>query len=81
MELRYSKHFLRQYSAAPASVRESSIRRAATCCRTCGTRRFVPKKYDEAAGIWQARVNLDWRFYFSIAGDEYHLHDIKPHPK
>jgi hypothetical protein len=39
------------------------------------------KKYDEARDIWQARVNLDWRFYFTIEGDAFHLHDIMRHPK
>ena len=27
------------------------------------------KKYDETNGVWQARINRDWRFYFI------------PHPK
>ncbi|MGA2196536.1 MAG: hypothetical protein ABSH40_14835 [Bryobacteraceae bacterium] len=39
------------------------------------------KKYDESIGLWQARVNLGWRFYFTIESQEYHLHEIKPHPK
>jgi len=39
------------------------------------------KKYDEALGLWQARVNRTWRFYFTIEGQEYRLHDMKPHPK
>jgi plasmid maintenance system killer protein len=39
------------------------------------------KKYDESSGIWQARVNGGWRFYFTIEGDVYHLIDILPHPK
>ena len=39
------------------------------------------KKYHETLGIWQARVNRDRRFYFSIQGDECRLHGISPHPK
>lgn len=39
------------------------------------------KKYDEARDRWQARVTRDWRFYFTIEGDTYHLHTIIPHPK
>jgi len=31
--------------------------------------------------IWQARVNDDYRFYFRIAGDEYRILRIIPHPK
>jgi len=39
------------------------------------------KKYDESKDLWQARVNRDWRFYFTIVGDTYVIRDIIPHPK
>ena len=39
------------------------------------------KKYDESTDLWQARVNRSWRFYFTIEGEEFHLHDLKTHPK
>jgi hypothetical protein len=39
------------------------------------------KKYDEARGLWQARVNISWRFYFKIVGDVYFLEEISNHPK
>jgi mRNA interferase RelE/StbE len=39
------------------------------------------KKYDEATGLWQARVNRSWRFYFPIQSDTYIITDIVPHPK
>lgn len=39
------------------------------------------KKYDETSGVWQARVDLDVRFYFLINSDAYVLLDIKKHPK
>jgi mRNA interferase RelE/StbE len=39
------------------------------------------KKYDQERGVWQARVNQDWRFYFNIVGDTYIIRDIIPHPK
>jgi len=39
------------------------------------------KKYDESRGVWQARVNKDWRFYFVIQDDIYYLVDIIRHPK
>jgi hypothetical protein len=41
----------------------------------------APKKYNEALDLWQARVNRDWRFYFTIEGEVYHLHEIVKHPK
>jgi hypothetical protein len=41
----------------------------------------VHKKYDKERGIWQARVNGGWRFYFIIEGNIYRLLSIRPHPK
>ena len=37
------------------------------------------KKYDEARGIWQARVTSNVRFYFSITGNTYTILDIEKH--
>lgn len=39
------------------------------------------KMYDEARNRRQARVNRDWRFYFTIERDAYFIQDIAPHPK
>ena len=39
------------------------------------------KKYNESGDLWQARVNKDWRFYFTIADDTYRIEDVIPHPK
>ncbi|MEW6683515.1 MAG: type II toxin-antitoxin system RelE/ParE family toxin [Nitrospirota bacterium] len=39
------------------------------------------KKYAERAGVWQARVDRNYRFYFEIHGDTYHILAIIPHPK
>jgi mRNA-degrading endonuclease RelE of RelBE toxin-antitoxin system len=39
------------------------------------------KKFDEGADLWQARVNQDWRFYFTITHDTYRIEKIIPHPK
>ena len=39
------------------------------------------KKFDESQDIWQARVDKNFRFYFSIDGDAYVLLEVKRHPK
>ena len=39
------------------------------------------KKYDDAQDVWQARVNRDWRFYFTIDRDTYRIEKVIPHPK
>ena len=39
------------------------------------------KKYNEETGIWQARINRSWRFYFVISKSLYYIVSIKKHPK
>ena len=39
------------------------------------------KKYDESKDLWQARVNKNWRFYFTITEDAYRIEKVIPHPK
>ena len=39
------------------------------------------KKYDESKDLWQARVNKEWRFYFTITDDAYRIEKVIPHPK
>ena len=39
------------------------------------------KKFNESQDIWQARVDKNFRFYFSIDGDAYILLEVKHHPK
>ena len=39
------------------------------------------KKYDESKDLWQARVNQDWRVYFTIIDDTYRIEDVIAHPK
>jgi mRNA interferase RelE/StbE len=39
------------------------------------------KKHDESRGIWQARVDRDYRFYFLIEEDTYLVLSVIPHPK
>lgn len=39
------------------------------------------KKYDEATGLWQARINRSWRLYFLIVNDHYFVISIRKHPK
>jgi len=39
------------------------------------------KKYDESRDLWQARADLNRRFYFLIEGNTYTIVTIIPHPK
>ncbi|HYQ87366.1 MAG TPA: hypothetical protein VES59_09015 [Bacteroidota bacterium] len=81
MYFRYSDRFLRSYESAPANIQRAFDRRLLFLARDLRHPSLRAKKYDEARGIWQARVTKGWRFYFTIEGGTYHLHDIIPHPK
>jgi mRNA-degrading endonuclease RelE of RelBE toxin-antitoxin system len=81
MRVRYSQRFLRQYASAPAEVRKAIEKQCGFLLENLSHPSLHAKKYDEALGLWQARVNRNWRFYFTIEGEEYRLHDVRPHPK
>ena len=39
------------------------------------------KKYHHNTGLWQARVDRDWRFYFYVVEPHYVVVTIIKHPK
>ena len=81
MKLLYSPRFQRQYDESPPQVRKAFDKQAKLLVENIRHPSLRTKKYDEAKDIWQGRVTRDWRFYFTIEGDTYHLHTIIPHTK
>lgn len=81
MQLFYSARFLESLQAAPLSVQKAFYKQARLLETNLRHPSLKAKKYDESKDIWQARVNRDWRFYFSSSGHLYFLHDITKHPK
>jgi plasmid maintenance system killer protein len=81
MRLLYSPHFVRNYAKAPAETHRAFDKQSELLLQDLHHPSLRAKKYNEGEGIWQARVNRSWRFYFRIAGDAYVLTDIIPHPK
>lgn len=81
MRLFYTARFHKSYEGASPSIQRAFDRRAGFLESDIRHPSLRAKKYDEARGIWQARVNEGWRFYFTIEGDTYYLLDIIPHPK
>ena len=68
-------------AAAPAPVQKAFIKQMRFLVRDLQHPGLRAKKFDESKDQWQARVNDDWRFYFTIEGDVYRITDLKPHPK
>jgi hypothetical protein len=65
----------------PSDVRRAFFKQVAYLETDLRDPSLHAKKYDESRDRWQARVNRDWRFYFSIVDDTYVIRDIIPHPK
>ena len=81
MRLLFSPRFVRNYGKAPSAVRRAFDKQSGLMLQDLHHPSLRVKKYNEAEGLWQARVNRSWRFYFRIDGDAYVLTDIIPHPK
>jgi hypothetical protein len=82
MKIRRTKHFDRSYSKAPNEIQQAFDKQALLLLQNLRHPSLLrAKKYDEGRDRRQARVTLDWRFYFLIDDDIYVLQDITRHPK
>ncbi len=81
MNLRYDSSFEATYERAPTRIQKAMDKQSILLKQNLRHPSLHAKKYDESSGLWQARVTKGWRFYFTIEGDTYLLHDIRHHPK
>ena len=81
MKAFYTDRFKKFYRLAPERVQKDFDKQITYLLKDLRHPSLRAKKYDEIRGIWQARVNRDWRFYFVSKGDTYYCVDIMQHPK
>ncbi len=81
MKIEYSDAVNKTLENAPAAVKKAFFKQAKFLEQNLHHPSLRAKKYDEANDRWQARVNKDWRFYFTIVDDTYHILKLIPHPK
>jgi len=81
MKVEYSAAVEEALAKAPAAVRKAFLKQVKFLEQDLHHPSLRAKKYDEATDRWQARVNKDWRFYFTIIDDTYHILKVIPHPK
>jgi mRNA interferase RelE/StbE len=81
MIIRRTTHFDRCYSKAPKDIQTAFDKQVGLLLHNLRHPSLRAKKFNESAGIWQARVTRDWRFYFVIEGDTYYLVNLTAHPK
>jgi mRNA-degrading endonuclease RelE of RelBE toxin-antitoxin system len=66
---------------APTNVKKAFYKQVRLLAENLRHPSLHAKKYDETQDLWQARVNKDWRFYFTVEGDTCIVLDVIPHPK
>ncbi len=81
MKLLRTPHFERNYAKAPQTVQRAFDKQSLLLAGDLHHPSLRAKKYDEIRGLWQARVNKNWRFYFLIRSDAYLIVAITAHPK
>jgi hypothetical protein len=81
MRARATKHFEREFNAAPELIQRAFEKQLGFLLRDLRHPSLRAKKHDEGRDIWQARVTGSWRFYFRIEGDTYQMLSIRSHPK
>jgi mRNA-degrading endonuclease RelE of RelBE toxin-antitoxin system len=81
MKLRLTERADKDYAALDKPIRKALAKQLGLLLENLTHPSIHAKKYSEAEGIWQGRVNRSWRFYFLIQGDEYLILSIIPHPK
>lgn len=77
----FARRFPEKLESLPKQVRDKFWKQLAFLLTDIRHPSLHAKKYDEALGIWQARVDRNYRFYFCIEKDTYVLLDIRAHPK
>lgn len=81
MNVAFSNRSVRQYGKLPAAVQARFDKQLGFLLSDPQHPSLRAKKYDEAAKVWQARINHQYRFYFQIHGDTYRILSITGHPK
>jgi len=71
MNVHLSQKAVEGLFGAPLPVQEAFIKHINCLVRNLNHPSLRAKKFDESKGRWRARVNDDWRFYFTIDRDTY----------
>jgi len=81
MQIVFSDRAVESLQTAPPNVRRAFEKQLRFLIGNLLHPSLHAKKYDESADLWQALVNRNWRFYFTIVSDTYIIEDVIAHPK
>lgn len=81
MKYEFTAKFTRSYHSLPSKIQLKFDKQLDYLLRNVRHPSLHAKKYNEEEGVWQARVDKSFRFFFKINDDVYTLLNIKNHPK
>ena len=81
MRVGFSERSRKSFRDAPTGIQRAILKQTRLLPQNLYHPSLRAKKYSESEDVWQARASKDWRFYFTIEGDTYHIQNITPHPK
>ena len=81
MDLVFSPKFKKAYNSANREIQKAFDKQLVHLLSDIKYPSLHAKKFDEATGLWQARVTRSWRLYFTIEGNIYYLVNLRDHPK
>ena len=80
MRVIHTDHFGKSLAGLPIMIQKKFKKQVGYLISNLRHPSLRAKKFDETKGIWQARVDKYFRFYFTIENDVYKLLDITDHP-
>ena len=82
MKVRLARRALKDFDALSESLQRRASKQLDFLAADLRHPSLNAKKYPEGgAGVWQGRINRDYRFYFLVGEGEYLILRITPHPK
>ena len=81
MKVFFSERSRKSFRDAPPGVQRAILKQTRLLAQNLYRPSLRAKEYNESEDVWQARASKDWRFYFTIESDTYHIQNITPHPK
>ena len=81
MKLDYAPRALVALESAPDRIRKAFYKQVRLLAANLRHPSLRAKKYDDGKGWSQARVNDDWRFYFTIVDETCIIQDVIKHPR
>lgn len=81
MKVEYTPTFKSNFKKFPKEIRRKFYKQVDFLINNIRHPSLQTKKYGGEKNVWQARVDKNIRFYFSIKNDSYTLINIKNHPK